>query len=153
MIDDVIMELTKEFEMKDLGQLNYFLGLQIAYQSGGLFVPQSQYIKDLLNKVDLQDSKPYPTLCLPYHRLIKDDGTPYHSPKQYRSIVGALQYVTFTRPNIAFSVNQCCQFMHNPMNYHVVAIKRILRYLIGTINYGLCFKPGKSHLQAYSDAD
>nr|XP_028953280.1 uncharacterized protein LOC114822633 [Malus domestica] len=153
LIDDVIVELTKEFEMKDLGQLNYFLGLQVTYQSGGLFVSQSKYIQDLLNKVDLQDSKPCPTPCLPYHRLLKDDGAPYHSPEQYRSIVGALQYVTFTRPNIAFSVNQCCQFMHSPMTSHVVAVKRILRYLSGTIYYGLSFKPGKLHLQAYSDVD
>ncbi|KAM1246265.1 hypothetical protein ACFX2J_042353 [Malus domestica] len=153
LIDDVIVELTKEFEMKDLGQLNYFLGLQVTYHSGGLFVSQSKYIKDLLNKVDLQDSKPCPTPCLPYHRLLKDDGDPYHSPEHYRSIVGALQYVTFTRPDIAFSVNQCCQFMHSPMTSHVVAVKRILRYLSGTLDYGLSFKPGKLHLQAYSDAD
>ncbi|CAN6563652.1 unnamed protein product [Malus baccata var. baccata] len=153
LIDDVIVELTKEFDMKDLGQLSYFLGLQVSYQSGGLFVSQSKYIKDLLNKVDLQDSKPCPTPCLPYHRLLKDDGDPYHSPEQYRSIVGALQYVTFTRPDIAFSVNQCCQFMHSPMTSHVVAVKRILRYLSGTLDYGLHFKPGQLHLQAYSDAD
>ncbi|KAM2656151.1 hypothetical protein EV1_011694 [Malus domestica] len=153
LIDDVIVELTKEFEMNDLGQLNYFLGLQVTYHSGGLFVSQSKYIKDLLNKVDLQDSKPCPTPCLPYHRLLKDDGDPYHSPEHYRSIVGALQYVTFTRPDIAFSVNQCCQFMHSPMTSHVVAVKRILRYLSGTLDYGLSFKPGKLHLQAYSDAD
>ncbi|CAN6708560.1 unnamed protein product [Malus baccata var. baccata] len=153
LIDDVIMELTKEFDMKDLGQLSYFLGLQVSYQSGGLFVSQSKYIKDLLNKVDLQDSKPCPTLCLPYHKLLKDDGDPYHSPEQYRSIVGALQYVNFTRPDIAFSVNQCCQFMHSPMTSHVVAVNRILRYLSGTLDYGLHFKPGQLHLQAYSDAD
>ncbi|XP_048421214.1 uncharacterized mitochondrial protein AtMg00810-like [Pyrus x bretschneideri] len=153
MINDVIMELTKKFEMKDLGQLDYFLGLQITCQSGGLFVSQSKYIKDLLNEVDLQDSKLCPTPCLPYHRLIKDNGTPYHNLEQYRSIVGALQYLTFTRPNIAFSVNQCCQFMHNPMNSDVVAVKRTLRCLSGTIDYGLNFKPGKLHLQVYSDAD
>ncbi|CAN6572721.1 unnamed protein product [Malus baccata var. baccata] len=153
LIDDVIVQLTKEFDMKDLGQLNYFLGLQVSYHSGGLFVSQSKYIKDLLNKVDLQDSKPCSTPCLPSHRLLKDDGDPYHSPEQYRSIVGALQYVTFTRPDIAFSVNQCCQFMHSPMTSHVVAVKRILRYLSGTLDYGLHFKPGQLHLQAYSDAD
>ncbi|CAN6706510.1 unnamed protein product [Malus baccata var. baccata] len=153
LIDDVIVQLTKEFDMKDLGQLNYFLGLQVSYPSGGLFVSQSKYIKDLLNKVDLQDSKPCPTPCLPSHRLLKDDGDPYHSPEQYRSIVGALQYVTFTRPDIAFSVNQCCQFMHSPMTSHVVAVKRILRYLSGTLDYGIHFKPGQLHLQAYSDAD
>ncbi|KAI5332495.1 hypothetical protein L3X38_022624 [Prunus dulcis] len=69
------------------------------------------------------------------------------------SIVGALQYLTFTRPNFAFSVNQACQFMHNPMESHVVAVKRILRYLKGTIDFRIHFQPGPLNLQAYSDAN
>ncbi|XP_016649007.1 PREDICTED: uncharacterized mitochondrial protein AtMg00810-like [Prunus mume] len=153
LITSVIGALTQEFDMKDLGQLTYFLGLQISYQSAGLFVSQTKYIKELLDRVDLQDSKPCPTPCLPYHRLLKDDGKPYSHPEQYRSIVGALQYLTFTRPDIAFSVNQACQFMHNPMESHVVAVKRILRYLKGTLAFGIWFKPGLLHLHAYSDAD
>ncbi|XP_068319512.1 uncharacterized mitochondrial protein AtMg00810-like [Pyrus communis] len=139
--------------MKDLGLLHYFLGLQISYTSEGLFVSQAKYINELVDKVDLQDSKPCATRCLPYHRLLKDDGKPYHSPDQYRSVIGALQYLTFTRPDIAFSVNQACQFMHNPMISHVIAVKRILRYLKGTSTYGIHFKPGPLHLQSYSDAD
>ncbi|XP_016652008.1 PREDICTED: uncharacterized mitochondrial protein AtMg00810-like [Prunus mume] len=153
LITSVIGALTQEFDMKDLGQLTYFLGLQISYQSAGLFVSQTKYIKELLDRVDLQDSKPCPTPCLPYHRLLKDDGKPYSHPEQYRSIVGALQYLTFTRPDIAFSVNQACQFMHNPMESHVVAVKRILRYLKRTLDFGIWFKPGLLHLHAYSDAD
>ncbi|KAB2605443.1 sodium/metabolite cotransporter BASS1 [Pyrus ussuriensis x Pyrus communis] len=126
LIDAIITNLTKAFDMKDLGQLHYFLGLEINYLSTGLFVSQTKYIRNLLHKVDLQDSKPCATPYLPYHRLLKFEGAPYHSPEQYRSIVGALQYLTFTRPDIAFSVNQCCQFMHSPMDSDVVAVKRIL---------------------------
>jgi len=85
--------------------------------------------------------------------LLKDDGQPYSHPQQYRSIVGALQYLTFTRPDIAFSVNQACQFMHNPMHSHVVAVKRILRYLKGILDVGLHFQAGPLNLQAYNDAD
>ncbi|CAL2258842.1 unnamed protein product [Prunus armeniaca] len=96
-ITSVIGALTQEFDTKDLAQLTYFLGLQISYQSAGLFVSQTKYIKELLDKVDLQDSKLCPTPCLPYHRLLKDDGKPYSHPEQYRSIVGALQYLTFDR--------------------------------------------------------
>ncbi|BBH05526.1 hypothetical protein Prudu_016938 [Prunus dulcis] len=81
LITSVISALTQEFDMKDLGQLTYFLGLQISYQSAGLFVSQTKYIKELLDKVDLQDSKPCPTPCLPYHRLLKDDGKPYSHPE------------------------------------------------------------------------
>ncbi|CAN6676712.1 unnamed protein product [Malus baccata var. baccata] len=94
LIDGVIQALAKEFDLKDLGQLHYFLGLQITYQPQGLFVSQTKYIKDLLEK-----------------------------------------------------------FMHHPMDSHVVAVKRILRYLSGTLHYGLQFQPGKLQLQAYSDAD
>jgi hypothetical protein len=153
LLTSVIAALTKEFDMKDLGQLNYFLGLQISYPSFDLFVSQTKYIKELLDRVDLQDSKPCATPCLPYHHLLKDDGKPYSHPQQYMSIVGALQYLTFTRPDTAFSVNQACQFMHNPMESHVVAVKRILRYLKGTLDFGIYFQPGTLNLQAYSDAD
>nr|XP_028949349.1 uncharacterized protein LOC114821423 [Malus domestica] len=118
----------------------------------GLFVSQTKYTQDLLHKVDMQDSKSCVTPCLPSHRLIKDDGKPYKHPEQYRSIVGALQYLTFTRPDIAFAFNQCCEFMQQPMECHVVPVKRILRYLNGTISYGINFQSGKLHLQAYSDA-
>jgi hypothetical protein len=116
-------------------------------------VSQTGYITDLLARVDLQNSKSYDTPCLPYHHLLKDDGQPYSHPQQYRSIVGALQCLTFTRPDIAFSVNQACQFMHNPMHSHVVAVKRILEYLKGTLDVGLHFQPSRLNLQAYSDAD
>jgi histone deacetylase 1/2 len=153
LLTSIIDALTQEFDMKDLGPLTYFLGLQVSYSSSGLFVSQSKYIKELLDRVDLQNSKSCATPCLPYHHLLKDDGKPYSHPQQYRSIVGALQYLTFTRPDIAFSVNQACQFMHNPMESHVVAVKRILRYLRGTLDYGIHFQPGTLNLQAYSDAD
>ena len=153
LIFQVIKELTTEFEMKDLGNLYYFLGSQISHTDEGLFVSQSKYINELVDKMDLQDCKPCATPCLPYHILLKNDGKPYHSPDQYRSVVGALQYLTFTRSDIAFYVNQACQFMHNPIESHVIAVKRILRYLNGTSNYGIHFKPGLIHLQSYSDAD
>ncbi|KAI5339079.1 hypothetical protein L3X38_018351 [Prunus dulcis] len=140
-----------------LGQLTYFLGLQILYQSTGLFVSQTKYIKELLDRVDLQDSKPCPTPCLPYHRLLKDDGKPYSHPEQYRSIVGALQYLTFTRPDIAFSVNQACQFMHNPMESHVVAVKRIIRFVSGFIVYlgssPLSWASEKQHTVSHSSIE
>jgi hypothetical protein len=153
LFSSVIAALSQEFDLTDLGPLHHFLGLQISYLPSGLLVSQTSYITDLLARVDLQNSKSCATPCLPHHHLLKDDGQPYSNPQHYRSIVGALQYLTFTRPDIAFSVNQACQFMHNPMVSHVVAVKRILRYLKGTLHLGLHFHPGPLHLQAYSDAD
>jgi hypothetical protein len=108
LLTSVIEAFTQEFGMKDLGQLNHFLGLQISYLSSCLFMSQTSYIKELLNMLDLHNSKPCATPCIPHHHLLKDAGKPYSHPQQYRSIVGALQYLTFTRPDIAFSVNQAC---------------------------------------------
>ncbi|KAM1661090.1 hypothetical protein EV2_004131 [Malus domestica] len=98
-------------------------------------------------------SKSCDTPCLPYNRLLKDDGQPYNNPTMYRSIVGALQYLTFTRPDIAFSVHQVCQFMQAPMTSHFTAVKRILRYLKGTMHLGLTYSKGDLNLKSFSDAD
>ncbi|KAM1351501.1 hypothetical protein ACFXTH_005260 [Malus domestica] len=152
-VQSVISQLTREFDMKDLGVLHYFLGLQIEYQPQGLLVHQSKYIRDLLHKVHMFDSKPCTTPCHPHQKLLNHGSPPFHDPGLYRSIVGALQYLTFTRPDIAYSVNQVCQFMHSPLDSHFVAVKRILRYLKGSLHLGLCFQPGNLDIRAYTDAD
>ncbi|CAN6694397.1 unnamed protein product [Malus baccata var. baccata] len=152
-ITDVIQALAQEFDIKDLGPLHYFLGIQITHHSTRLFLSQSKYVSDLLHNTDIGLSKPCNTPCLPYTRLLKDDGKPFHDPALYRSVVGALQYLTFTRPDIAFSVHQVCQFMHCPMESHFIAVKRILRYLQGTMDYGVHLSKGDLCLTAFSDAN
>nr|CAN74921.1 hypothetical protein VITISV_022027 [Vitis vinifera] len=107
---------------------------------------------------DLQDemeaSKPVPTPGSLRRTLFQSDGVPLPDPSEYRCIVGALQYVTLTRPDIAFAVNKACQFMAKPSDVHWLAVKSILRYLKGTISLGLHFQPSTSmELQGYSDAD
>ncbi|XP_017184174.1 uncharacterized mitochondrial protein AtMg00810-like [Malus domestica] len=152
-IQSMISQLTTEFDMKDLGILHFFLGLQIEYQPQGLFVHQSTYVKALLHKANMLDCKPCLTPCHPYQKLLSHGSSSVVDPGSYRSLVGALQYLTFTRPDIAFSVNQVCQFMHSHLESHLAAVKRILRYLKGSIHLGLCFRPGSFHLRAYTDAD
>ena len=152
-IQAVIQSLASEFEIKDLGKLHFFLGVQVSYSSDGLDLSQSKYVNDLLIKTDMLAAKSCVTPCLPYQRLLKDDGMPFDDPTLYRSIVGALQYLTFTRPDIAFSVHQVCQFMQKPMQIHFVAVKRILRYLKGTLQSGIHYTKGSLDLLAYSDAD
>ncbi|KAL6278174.1 hypothetical protein ACE6H2_021775 [Prunus campanulata] len=152
-IHKVIHSLTVEFEIIDLGDLHYFLGIQISHTNTGLFLSQSKYVQDLLTKTEMTEAKACDTPCLPYHRLLKDDGQPYGNPTLYRSIVGALQYLTFTRPDIAFSVHQVCQFLQNPMVTHFTAVKRILRYLKGTMHFGISYSRGTLNLTAFSDAD
>ena len=152
-VQHAIDSLTAEFDLKDLGMLHYFLGIQISKTVSGLFLSQARYIKDLLEKTEMLESKPCDTPCLPSSRLLKDDGLVYGNPSHYRSIVGALQYLTFTRPDIAFSVHQVCQFMQQPMVSHFTAVKRILRYLKGTQDRGLSYTKGDLTLKAFSDAD
>jgi histone deacetylase 1/2 len=101
-IQQVISALTTEFDIKDLGFLHYFLGIQITRTATGLFLLQTKYVEDLLTKSKMVAAKPCDTPCLPYHRLLKEDGDPYLNPTLFRSIVRALQYLTFTRPDIAF---------------------------------------------------
>ena len=152
-IGDIIKALTVEFDVKDLGRLHYFLGIQIVSTSDGLFLSQSRYIHELLVKTDMMAAKSCATPCLAYQRLLKDDGDLFDNPTLYRSIVGALQYLTFTRPDIAFSVHQICQFMQQPRVEHFIAVKRILRYLKGTMDVGISYAKGSLDITAYSDAD
>ncbi|CAN6716976.1 unnamed protein product [Malus baccata var. baccata] len=152
-ITNVILSLAQEFDIKDLGPLHYFLGIQITHSATGLFLSHSKYVTDLLNKTDMALSKSCHTLCLPYNRLLKDDGKPFHNPTLYRSEVGALQYLTFTTPEIALSIHQVYQFMHYPMESHFIAVNRFLIYLKGTMDYGIQFSKGDLDLHAFSDAD
>lgn len=99
------------------------------------------------------DCKPCSTPCHPSQKLLNHGSEPISDPRTYRSIAKALQYLTFTRPDISFSVNQVCQFMRLPLATHFAAVKRILRYRKGTMTLGLCFKSGVSQLKAYTDAD
>lgn len=153
LVQSVIHQLTSEFEMKDLGLLHFFLGLQVEYQSQGLLIHQTKYIKDLLQKANMVDCKPCLTPCHPNQKLLNHDSPPFSDPTYYRSLVGALQYLTFTRPDIAFSVNQVCQFMRSPLEQHFAAVQRILRYLKGSIHLGLCFRSGPLSLKAYTYAN
>ncbi|RVW39002.1 Retrovirus-related Pol polyprotein from transposon RE1 [Vitis vinifera] len=111
-------------------------------------------ILDLCPIFWMETSKPTPTPACLDRTLSQSDGVSLSDPSEYRRTMGALQYVTLTRPDIAFAVNKACQFMAKPSDVHWMAIKRILRYLKGTIHLGLHFQPAASmELQGYSDAD
>ncbi|KAM2276855.1 hypothetical protein ACFXTI_035234 [Malus domestica] len=146
-----IQKLSSVFPVKDLGPLHYFLGLEVQRSADGLFLHQSKYISDLLHKTRMDGAKPCLT-PLGSHKL-DHTGSLLPDPTEYRSIVGALQYLTWTRPDLSFAVNQVCQFMHAPREPHLQAAKRILRFLKATVSHGLWFKKGIVHLTAYSDAD
>lgn len=157
-IHEVISELSMVFDMKDLGSLSYFLGLEVTKMKNGIFLNQTKYATDLLVKSGLDTLKACSSPCLPHLHMTKDQGTPLKDPTSYRSIAGALQYLTFSRPDIAYAVNTVCQFMTSPTDIHYVAVKRILRYLQGSLQKGLFFSSygaikDSVHVKALCDAD
>jgi len=143
-----------EFATKDLGSLSYFLGLEATSTTDGLFISQLKYARDILTRAQLLDSKPVHTPMVVSQHL-SSDGSIFSDPTLYRSLVGALQYLTITCPDIAHAVNSVSQFLHSPTNDHFLAVKRILRYVKGTLHFGLTFRSSATPttLVAYSDAD
>ena len=149
----IIQLLSSTFVLKVLGILHYFLGLQIEYTDLGLFVHQTKYATNLLSKFAMSYCKPCKTPCSPNQHLIPPDSPSLSDATSYRSLVGALQYLTFARPDLSFAIQQACQFMGEPTQNHLQASKRILRYPKGTLHYGLAFTPGFPSFSAYYDAD
>ncbi|KAM0964503.1 hypothetical protein ACFX2C_020548 [Malus domestica] len=102
----------------------------------------------------METCKPTSTPSKPHAQLLEQEGAPLSDPSHYRSLVGALQYLTFTRPDLAQAVNMVCQFMTSLTDLHMHLVKRILRYLKGTLEYGLHYKKSLDfNLFAYSDSD
>ncbi|XP_022032984.1 uncharacterized mitochondrial protein AtMg00810-like [Helianthus annuus] len=141
------------FAIKDLGDLSYFLGLEVLYTDIGLFLTQAKYATGILLRAKLYDSKPVSTPLAP-HESFTVHGTPFSDPTLYRSLVGALQYLTITRPDLSYAVNQLSQFLQNPTIDHFRAVKRLLRYIKRTLSFGLTYShPHKPCVIGYSDAD
>lgn len=149
----LIAQLGTKFSMKDLGHLSYFLGMEIKCNSQAMYLSQSKYILDLLKKTNMADAKPLTTPAAPGRKLSLYEGEPLSDGTTFRSVVGALQYLLFTRPEIAFAVNQVCQYMHSPTTSHWALVKRILRYLKGNHDYALVYTPSSLALTAFADAD
>jgi histone deacetylase 1/2 len=140
--------------MKDLGPLHHFLGIHVTRSPTSIHLSQHQYILDILNRAGMRDCHPVATPIDTKSKLSSTAGQPVADPSFYRSLAGALQYATLTRPDISYAVQQVCLHMHAPREPHLSLIKRILRYLKGTLNHGLTLHKSTSHsLIAYSDAD
>ena len=134
--------LANEFEIKDLGNLKYFLGMEVARSSKGISISQRKYTLDLLEETGMLGCKPANTPMDPTCKLgIKEGGTLVDKGR-YQRLVGRLIYLSHTRPDIGFSVSVVSQFMNNPTEEHLNAVYRILRYLKMTPGKGLFFKRG-----------
>jgi hypothetical protein len=149
-----IFALQREFAMKDLGPLQHFLGITVERRPDGLFLHQRTCTLDILKCAVMADCKPCTTPVDLQAKLAGDSGPPVEDTSQFRSIAEALQYLTFTRLDIAYVVQQICLHMHDPWEPHLTAMKRILRYLRGTLDLGLMFhRSSGSDLVTYTDTD
>jgi len=150
------MWMKGDFALKDLGDLHYFLGIEVSRVRDGILLTQEKYATDILKRVGMTNCKPVAAPLSVSEKLSVHEGNPLGSndATNYRSVVGALQYLTLTRPDISFAVNKVCQFLHAPTTVHWTAVKRILRYVKLTAKLGLKISRSSSLLvSAFSDAD
>ena len=153
-IQDLKHFLGRQFEMKDLSPLNYFLGLEVSSSTDGYYLTQAKYTFDLISRVSITDSRIVNT-PIEYNCLLNShDGESLYEATLYRQFVGSLIYLTVTRHDISYAVHVVGQFMAALRSPHYAVILKILRYLKGTIFDGLHFSSHSSlTLHAYSDAD
>nr|GEV58191.1 reverse transcriptase domain-containing protein [Tanacetum cinerariifolium] len=153
LLQRIIHFLHQEFAMTNLGSLNYFLGIFVTRDSSGMFLSQKKYVVEILERAGMVNCNPNRTPVDTKSKL-GDTSDVISDPTLYRSLAGSLRYLTFTRPDISYAVQKVCLHMHDPREPHLSALKRILCYVCGTLDYGLqLFSSFTTDLVAYSDAD
>ncbi|GKA80115.1 retrovirus-related pol polyprotein from transposon TNT 1-94 [Tanacetum coccineum] len=140
--DDFAKIMHDEFKISMMRELNFFLGLQIKQIEDKIFFNQAKYIKEMLKKFELKDSKPTKTPMSTKIKLTKDDEANSMDSSKYQGMIGCLLYLTTSRPDIMFSVCLCARFQENPKTTNLEAVKRIFRYVRGTTHLGLWYPKG-----------
>ncbi|XP_020672371.1 uncharacterized protein LOC110092247 [Dendrobium catenatum] len=148
----LISKLQLQFSLKELGTISFFLGIQVLHKPTGYFLHQAQYTQDILQSAGLKDCKPSQT-PIALKPSSNNNNFLNSDSKLYGQIAGSLQYLTITRPDIAYATNMICQHMHNPTEQDFTALKRLLRYIRGTYQFGLPITRGNLQLTSFSDSD
>jgi hypothetical protein len=153
LLQSIVNCLVAEFFLKDIGHLHHFLGMSVSRTPSGMFLSQRHYMLEILGRASMTDCNPCST-PIDTNAKLSADGPPIADATDYRALAGALQHLTFTHPDICYVVQQICLYMHDLREPHLALIKRVLRYIKGTLDYGLkIVRSSTSNLIAYSDAD
>jgi hypothetical protein len=154
LITDCKKELASEFEMKDLGQMHYFLGLEVWQNLGEICLSQGKYVVEILKRFGMMDCKSMTTPMTTNPKLLCDTSSEIMDATLYRQMIGSLMYLTNTRLDICFVVNTLSQYMVEPRHVHWITTKHVMRYLKGTIEYGIKYDADcEFRLHGYSDSD
>ncbi|CAL8990976.1 unnamed protein product, partial [Prunus brigantina] len=154
MLDEFKKDMKEKYEMTDLGLLHHFLGMGVIQTETSIFIHQRKYASSLLDNFGLKECKSVAIPLVATEKLSKEDGSGAASEDQYRKIVGSLLYLTATRPDVMYAASLLARYMHNPTNKHYGTAKRVLRYIKGTLDYGLMYEKGKrTVLIGYCDSD
>jgi hypothetical protein len=148
-------EMKMLFKMSDLGHLNYYLGIEVHQNSGGIELCQASYAAKILDRASMTGCNPCHVPMEPRFKLSKNSTAQPVDTAEFRSIVGMLRYLIHTRPDLAFLVGFVSRFMEAPTMEHLMAVKHIMRYIAGTLNWGVHYSRGAAEapLIGYSDSD
>ena len=147
--------MKKEFEMSDLGLRSYYLGIEVSQKKCGISLRQTAYAKKILEQFGLLDCNPVTSPMEPKLKVKKDEDGEKVDPTEYRRVVGCLRYLTHTRPDLSYAVGIASRFMEQPTTLHFQVVKHILRYVKGTVDYGLNYGKGREieDLVGFTDSD
>jgi hypothetical protein len=147
-------KLVAEFEMKDLGPMHYFLGLEVWQSPEKIFLNQGMYAIEILKRFDMLECKAMNTPMETNLKLMVDTSSELIDATLYRQIIGSLVYLTNTRPDICFVVNTLSRYLVEPRDVHLVAAKHVMRYLKDILDYGLCYtRDHDFKLYGYTNSD
>jgi len=146
--------MSQEFEMIDLRLMSYYLGIEVKQMEEGIFISQENYAKEVLKKFNMSGCNPVNTPVECNIKLFRNDGGEMVNPTLFRSLVGSLRYLTCTRPDICYGVGLVSRYLEAPTVTHLKTAKRILRYIKGTLDFGLLYLPSNDfRLKGYCDSD
>lgn len=148
------LSMKEEFDMTDLGEMKYFLGVEVVQPQEGIFITQKRYAEELLRKFNLQESNPVKNPIVPGTELSKQGEGAAADEYTYRQLIGSLRYITTTRPDLMYSVSLLSRYMTRPTEQHIKVAKRVFQYLKGTMKIAIFYKrDANGKLSAFTDSD